>query len=209
VRKALLALLAQHSYQRADEPIYPLSSGTVSDTYINCKATTTLAEAGCIIGEVCADLLPPQADAIGGLTMGADAIASAISAYCFYVKGRRLDTFVVRKTPKQHGLQLFVEGNPGKRVVVVDDVVTTGGSTIKAIERCRAEGIEVLSVIVLVDREESGGLAAVEAAAGHGVPVRAIFKKSEIEQFWLSRSASDVTHSDAHTASAAHRSAPS
>ena len=180
VRRELLALLVQHCYQHADYPKFKLASGVSSDTYIDCKATTCLPEAGRLIGEICADLVPPDAEAIGGLTMGADAVAYATSAYFLYVKGRRLNCFVVRKTPKDHGLNLFIEGTPGKRVVVVDDVVTTGGSTIQAIERCRDEGIEVVAVIVLVDREECDGLQAVQRAAGEDVPVQAIFKKSEL-----------------------------
>ena len=188
-RQLLLTMLVRHSYNRAEYPKYRLTSGGVSDTYINCRATTTLADAGPLIGELCASLVPAQAEGIGGMTMGADPIAYAVSAYCKYVKGVTLNSFVVRKTPKGHGLNLFVEGTPGKRVVVVDDVVTTGASTIQAIQRCRNEGIEVLAVIVLVDREEGGGLQAVQEAAGKDVPVHALFRKSELEKHFLSESA--------------------
>lgn len=188
MRQELLALLVRHSYERADHPKYKLSSGVVSDAYINCKVTTMRAAAGPMIGQLCANLIPAQAEAVGGLTMGADAIASAISAHFSYVERRQLHWFVVRKTPKEHGLKLYVEGVPGKRVVVVDDVVTTGGSTIQAIQRCRDAGIEVLAVIVLIDREENDGLQAVQAAAGAGVPVHAIFKKSDLDNAYrLSR----------------------
>lgn len=185
VREKLLSLLVQHSYEHADYQKFKLASGTTSDTYINCKATTTLAKAGRLIGEVCAGLVPSEAEAIGGLTMGADAIAYAISAYFAYTQSRTLDSFVVRKTPKEHGKKLWIEGNPGQSVVVVDDVVTTGGSTIMAIERCREADIKVLAVIVLVDREEGDGIGKVRKAAG-GVPVHAIFTKSELEKQWSS-----------------------
>jgi len=200
VRRELLALLVQHSYRHADYPKFKLASGVSSDTYIDCKVTTCLPQAGRMIGEVCGDLIPPEAEAVGGLTMGADAIAYATSAYFLYMKGRLLNCFVVRKTPKDHGLNLCIEGAPGKRVVVVDDVVTTGGSTIQAIKRCRDEGIEVLAVIVLVDREEHSGLQAVQEVAGPNVPVHAIFKKSELEALFLSQQAEH-----ARTASAGHQ----
>ena len=177
-----MRLLVEHSYQHADYPKFKLSSGGCSDTYINCKATTMLAEAGPLIGASCFNWIPENADAIGGLTMGADAIAAGISAYLNYVEHRRLNCFVVRKAVKEHGTKLSIEGNPGTRVVVVDDVVTTGGSTIEAIRRCRAENIEVVAVIVLVDREEGDGLKAVKTEAGSTVPVRAIFTKSDLEK---------------------------
>jgi orotate phosphoribosyltransferase len=197
VRDQLLRLLAQHSYERADCPKFKLASGVASDTYIDAKATTTLADAGPLIGAVYADLIPQEADSIGGLTMGADPIAYAVSAYFMYVKCCRLNSFVVRKAPKDHGKKRYIEGNPGKQVVIVDDVVTTGGSTIQAIQRCREAGITVLAVIVLVDREESDGLATIRTEAGADVPVRAIFTKSELEG----------VAKDVDTASARHRSA--
>lgn len=184
VRSELLRLLLEHSYEHAEYPKFKLSSGIFSDTYINCKTTTMLADAMPLIGEACCGLIPPDAEAIGGLTMGADAIAANIASYLLYAKQRRLNYFVVRKTPKEHGTKLFIEGNPGRHVVVVDDVVTTGGSTITAIQKCREANIEVLAVIVLVDREESNGLETVQKEVGESVPVHAIFRKSELERAW-------------------------
>jgi orotate phosphoribosyltransferase len=189
VRAKLLELLVTHSYNRADYEKYELSSGKWSNFYIDCKAATMLAEAGPLIAEVCASFVPKDAEAVGGLTLGADPIAHAISSYFWYKKGRRLDVFTVRKTSKKHGLQHFIEGNPGKRVVIVDDVVTTGGSTIEAIRRCREEGISVVSVVVLVDREESAGMDEVRRHAGPEVPVKSIFKKSDLEAVWQAKQA--------------------
>jgi orotate phosphoribosyltransferase len=169
-----------------------VARGRFRNTYINGKATTMNGKAGPLIGEVCAGFLPPAAEAVGGLTMGADAIASAMSAYSIYVKKRPLHTFAVRKEPKQHGLKLRIEGVPSKRVVVVDDVVTTGASTIQAIKRCRADDIEVLALIVLVDREEHNGMENVQAEAGPNVPVHAIFKKADLARVYASKQDHDA-----------------
>jgi orotate phosphoribosyltransferase len=115
--------------------------------------------------------------AIGGLTLGADPISNAI-AYTSYRKDDPLESFVVRKEPKKHGTMLWVEGNvaKGDKVIIVEDVVTTGGSTIKAIDRARKCGLNVLGVIVLIDRQE-GGKQAVEKK---GVPVKVLFTREEI-----------------------------
>ena len=182
MRTQLLELLVRHSYHRAPDERFELTSGRRSNFYIDCKATTMRGEAMPLLGRVVADLLPPDTEAVGGLTLGADAIAGATAFYCQTV-GRRMDSFTIRKSPKQHGMMKFIEGCPGKTVVVLDDVVTTGGSTVEAIRRCREAGIGVVGVVVLVDREE-GGLAAVRAEAGAAVPVRAVFTKSELESCW-------------------------
>lgn len=180
----LLDLLVEHSYRRSARDEFELSSGKRSNFYIDCKTTTMRPEAGPLIGAAAAELIPLEADAIGGLTLGADAIAYAISAYMWYVQQRRLGTFTVRKTPKTHGTRRYIEGNLGTKVVVVDDVVTTGSSTIDAIRRCQEENVQVVAVVVLVDREENDGMANVRRAAGAGVPVTAIFKKAALEARW-------------------------
>jgi orotate phosphoribosyltransferase len=182
LRTQLLELLVRYSYHRAANDRFELTSGKRSNFYIDCKATTMRGEALPLVGRVVSDLLPPDTDAVGGLTLGADAIAGATAFYCQTI-GRRMDAFTIRKSAKQHGMMKYVEGCPGKNVVVLDDVVTTGGSTIEAIDRCREAGIRVVGVVVLVDREE-GGMDAVRAAAGAGVPVSAVFTKSELEAGW-------------------------
>jgi orotate phosphoribosyltransferase len=183
-REQLLDLLVQHSYSRASHDKFELASGKRSNFYIDCKATTMRGEAMPLVGSVVAARLSLKADAVGGLTLGADAIAGATAFYCQTI-GRHIDSFTVRKNAKQHGLMKYIEGCPGKNVVVLDDVVTTGGSTIDAIRQCRAANIHVVGVVALVDREE-GGMDAVRAEAGAGVPVQAIFKKSELEARWQS-----------------------
>ena len=121
----------------------------------------------------------PEAQAVGGMTMGADPIASAASLTSFLQEPPGIPAFYVRKEPKGHGTAQWLEGKKslpaGGRVAVVEDVVTTGASTLKAVERVRSEGFSVLGVVALVDREE-GGREAVEQA---GVQLRALFKRSD------------------------------
>jgi orotate phosphoribosyltransferase len=201
VRAKLLDLLVKHSYHRAPDDRFELSSGKRSNFYIDCKATTMRGDAMPLIGSAVAAHLPPDAGAVGGLTLGADAIAGATAFYCQTI-GRHLDSFTVRKSTKKHGMMKDIEGCPGKNVAVVDDVVTTGGSTIEAIHRCREAGIRVVAVVALVDREE-GGMEAVRAEAGADVPVKAVFKKSELEARWQS------LQTDGAAASAGHQTAAS
>lgn len=181
-RARLLELLVQWSYHRADDERFELTSGKKSNFYIDCKATTMRGEALPLIGRLVADRLPAGVDGIGGLTMGADAIALATAFWCATAQ-RPVNAFTVRKTAKGHGMMKFIEGCPGATVAVVDDVVTTGGSTIDAVERCREAGIHVAAVIVLVDRQE-GGMENVRAAAGATVPVASLFTRADLERRW-------------------------
>lgn len=177
-RKRMLALLTERSYAKKK---VILSSGKESDFYIDCKKTVLTAEGHWLTGRL---LLAgvraefPAAIAVGGLTMGADPIASAIATVSF-VSGHPLHAFLVRKEPKGHGTGQWVEGlsalPAGSKVVIVEDVVTTGASTIKAIERARAEGLEPIGAFTLVDRDE-GGREAIEATK---VAVRSLFKRSD------------------------------
>jgi orotate phosphoribosyltransferase len=178
----LLDLLFDRSYRRAESPTFRLSSGKLSDFYIDCKVTTMCGEAMPLVGELIARHLPPGTQSVGGLTMGADWIAAAVAHHCT-THGRRVDAFSVRKEPKKHGTRKWIEGCAahGSKVVVVDDVVTTGGSTIDAIRKCREEGLEVMSVVALVDREEEGGREAIIREAGPGVPFAAVYKRSDFD----------------------------
>jgi len=140
-------------------------------------------EAVDLVGAAIIDHIPPEAEAVGGLTMGADPIAHAVASYGTR-HGRPLDAFSVRKEAKRHGLGKWVEecAARGTAVVVVDDVVTTGGSTIDAIRKCREEGLRVVAVVALVDREEESGRENIVHAAGPDVPVTAIFTLREIRE---------------------------
>ncbi len=179
VRDQLLDLLVHHSYRYSDTEDFPLASGRSSQFYVNCKTTTMRKDSPRLIADAFNEFLPADAEAVGGLTMGADPIAYAIRDF-----GGRLDALVVRKAPKEHGLKQVIEGPifPGKKVVVVDDVVTTGGSTIQAIGAFVAQGLEVVAVVVLVDREEDNGLGNIRSMAH--CPVNAIFKVSELHGRW-------------------------
>jgi orotate phosphoribosyltransferase len=138
------------------------------------------AEGHHLVGELICDLLSqvaPEVRAVGGLTMGADPIASAVATVS-WAQGRPIDAFYVRKEPKGHGTQKWLEGDktvaPGTQVAIVEDVCTTGGSTLKAIERARLHGLDVRRVVVLVDREE-GGREAIERE----VPMNALYRRSD------------------------------
>jgi orotate phosphoribosyltransferase len=176
-RARLLALLARLSYERRE---VTLSSGQKSDFYIDCKQTVLTAEGHFLVGSLMLGLLrsrAPDADAVGGLTMGADPLASAVSTLS-YVAGKPLTAFYVRKEAKGHGTGQWLEGarslRPGMRVAILEDVVTTGGSAMKAIGRAREFGLDVAVILGLVDREE-GGREALEREA----PLVTLFRKRD------------------------------
>ena len=162
-RQELLQLLARKSFRLGE---FQLSSGGTSDYYIDCRTTTLDARGAQLVGQVFLDEMRAQkwhADAIGGLTMGADPIVVAVA-----VTSGTLHGFLVRKAEKKHGTGQRIEGfsEKGARVVIVDDVCTTGSSTVQAIEAAREFGFKVVGVMCLVEREEAGGRPNVEKAAG-------------------------------------------
>jgi orotate phosphoribosyltransferase len=155
-----------------------LSSGAEADYYVDAKRALLLPVAYKAVGELIAAMaIELGATAVGGMTMGADPLAcAAIGA----PGGEDLIAFFVRKEKKQHGLQRWLEGpvlEPGTRCLVVEDVVTTGGSTVRAIERILEEGHEVVGTVCVVDRQAGGG-DAIEAAGG--APFRSLAEVSEL-----------------------------
>jgi orotate phosphoribosyltransferase len=161
-RKELLELLARKSFRLGE---FKLSSGGSSDYYIDCRITTLDARGSQLVGEVFLDEIGKQgwqAEAIGGLTMGADPVVVAVA-----VTSGTMNGFLVRKVEKQHGTGQRIEGfrEKGARVVIVDDVCTTGSSTVQAIEAAREFGFEVVGVMCLVEREEAHGRHNVEKVA--------------------------------------------
>src|SRR5277367_4910833 len=177
-RQKLLSTLAQKSFRLGE---FRLSSGGTSDYYIDCRTTTLDAKGSRLTGEVFLDEIrhrdwKPQA--IGGLTMGADPIVVAVS-----VVSGDLHGFLVRKAEKQHGTGQRIEGfrEKGARVVIVDDVCTTGASTIQAIEAARDFGFVIAGVMCLVEREEAGGRPNVEKAAAPA-PFVSIFTARDVRK---------------------------
>jgi orotate phosphoribosyltransferase len=171
-RERLIEIVKAVSFQHSEEPVFRLTSGALSRIYFNMKKTTMSAEGMHLVGklvfEKIADL-GPEVRAVGGLTLGADPIAYGVASYSYHA-GAPINAFVIRKEPKGHGLRLPVEGNvtPGDPVVIVDDVVTTGGSTIKAVTAAQDFGLVIRAVIVLLDRCEQNGRGNIEAL---GYPV--------------------------------------
>jgi orotate phosphoribosyltransferase len=182
----LLRTLVRRSYFREPGKQFRLASGRMSDYYIECSLTTTNGAAMPLIGQVVHARVPAGAVGIGGPTMGADPIAAAV-AYHSASTARPLSWFSVRKTAKEHGARRWLEGTAadGDAVVVVEDVITSGGSVIEAVRKCGEEGLRVLHTIVLVDREEDGGRERVEAALrAVGAGFDTVFTRTQIERAW-------------------------
>ena len=182
----LLSLLARTSFRLGQ---FKLSSGGTSDYYIDCRTTTLHAEGGRLTGEAILELLTEraiEADAVGGLTMGADPIVSNVATASAWravahPAAPLLHGFLVRKAEKSHGTGRRIEGfcREGARVVIVDDVCTTGASTITAIEAAREAGMIVAAVVCIVEREEANGRPDVETAA-QGAPFLRLFSANEV-----------------------------
>ena len=173
-----MQVLAEKSFRLGQ---FKLSSGGTSDYYIDCRTTTLDSQGARLTGQVFWQEIQARdwrPQAIGGLTMGADPIVSAVAVVSGQVHG-----FLVRKAEKQHGTGQRIEGfrQKGARVVIVDDVCTTGGSTIQAIEAAREFGFEVAGVMCLVEREEAGGRANVETAAALA-PFVALFTANDVRR---------------------------
>jgi len=180
IRRQLLDLIAVNSFRLGE---FTLSSGIKSDYYIDCRTTTLHARGAELTGSVFLDLIESQGwkpRAIGGLTMGADPIVTSVSVISSQA-GRPVHGFLVRKAEKAHGMGQRVEGfrEKGARVVIVDDVCTTGSSTIQAIQAAREFRFTVVGVACLVEREEAGGFSAVAEAASPA-PFISVFKSSEV-----------------------------
>jgi len=182
----LLSILARLSFRLGH---FKLSAGGTSDYYIDCRITTLHAEGGRLTGHAILELLEAKgidAEAVGGLTMGADPIVSNVAtASAWRAQSQHgaplLHGFLVRKAEKSHGTSRRIEGfcRESARVVIVDDVCTTGASTIAAIEAAREAGMTVAAVVCIVEREEAGGRPAVEAAAGEA-PFLQLFTAKEV-----------------------------
>ena len=185
LRKVLLDLIVRHAYVEGD---FVLSSGAKSSYYINCKQVTLKAEGGLALGRLLLELLPPDTAAVAGLTLGADPMVSAVSVVSAY-EARPIPALIIRKKPKGHGTKAYIEGpalESGAKIVVLEDVVTTGGSALTAVERLQDAGYEVAQILALVDREQGGR----ELYQSKGIEFEALFSIQEIQQYY-SNKASD------------------
>jgi orotate phosphoribosyltransferase len=177
-KEKLKAIIKELSYEKRK---VTLASGRESDFYFDGKQTTLHPEGGYLTGKLFFDAIKDVegVEGVGGLTLGADPIATATSVVSFLEK-KPVPAFIIRKEPKGHGTGAWLEGRknfkPGSKVVIVEDVVTTGGSSMKAIRRAEEEGLKVLGVVTLVDREEGGR----ENIEKEGYWLKAIFTKSEV-----------------------------
>ena len=158
MKSELTDLLCQKSFRYSDEPIFKLVSGRTSHFYVNCKPTTLSPRGMFLTGHLMFEAIRAlDVTGVGGLTFGADPIAVA-TAFASELNHQPIQAFSIRKSRKDHGIIRWIEGDlkPADRVAIIDDVATTGGSTIKAIERARSEGMTVAGAVILVDRQEGG-----------------------------------------------------
>ncbi len=179
VRDELLTLLCQVAYKEGD---FLLSSGQRSTYYINGKQVTLHPEGGLAVGRVLLSLVPAETIAVAGLTLGADPIVTATSVVAAY-EGRSLTALIVRKEAKGHGTQAYIEGPTlpeGSPVVVLEDVVTTGQSAMKAVERLRGAGYVVNQILTLVDRQQGGA----EYYAAQGIEFQAVYTIEDLQKRW-------------------------
>ena len=178
----LIDLLCRKSFQYSPEPVFKLVSGQMSSFYVNCKPTSLSPRGMFLIGHIVLEALTAEGlKGVGGLTFGADPIAVA-TAFASELEKRPLNAFSIRKAQKDHGIVKWIEGDigPGDRVAIIDDVATTGGSTIKAIERARSEGVTVAQTVILVDRQEGG----LDNIRQHVPDVSAIITRDELVARW-------------------------
>ena len=174
-RQLLLQLLAERAYRHGS---FTLASGRSSDHYVNCKPVSLSGEGLALLSARMLELVEAEAVAVAGLTLGADPLVSGV-AQAAALAGRPLDALFVRKEAKGHGTGAWLEGPlpaAGSRITVLEDVVTTGGSSLKAVKQLREAGYTVERVVTIVDRQE-GGLEAMNAA---GLELRSLFLLEEV-----------------------------
>jgi orotate phosphoribosyltransferase len=179
LRQSLLDLFCQVAYKEGD---FTLSSGQQSSYYINGKQVTLHPQGGAAVGRLLLSMLSAEIEAVAGLTLGADPMVTATSVVAVYA-GRSITPLIIRKEAKGHGTQAYIEGlmlAPDTPVVVLEDVVTTGQSALKAVERLRAAGYRVTQILALVDRHQGGA----ELYAQENIPFEPIFSIREIQARW-------------------------
>jgi orotate phosphoribosyltransferase len=174
-RAVLLRMLAERAYRRGS---FTLASGRTSEHYVNCKPVSLSGQGLALLGALMLERVEPMAAAVAGLTLGADPLVSAVALQAA-LAGRDLDALIVRKEAKGHGTGAWLEGplpTAGSRITVLEDVVTTGGSALKAVNQLREAGYVVEQVVAIVDRQEGGA----EAMAAAGLELRSLFLLEEV-----------------------------
>ena len=177
LHRELLDLLREKSVRYGE---FTLASGKTSDFYVDARQTTLHARGAAVVAELILERLGAGVDGVGGLTMGADPVASSVAALSG-VHGRTVHGFLIRKEPKGYGVGAYVVGlgnlPEGSKVCIVEDTTTTGGSLIKAVERAREAGLEVVQTLTVVDREEG----AAERLAAEGLTLEALATRTQLE----------------------------
>ncbi len=188
LRSPLLDLFCQGAYQEGD---FVLTSGQRSTYYINGKLVTLHPQGALLVGRLLLDLVPPETVAVAGLTLGADPLVTAVSLVGVYGDGQSLSPksqrpifpLIIRKEAKGHGTRAYIEGlalPPDSPVTVLEDVVTTGQSALKAVERLQQAGYRVNQILALVDRQQGGA----ELYQSHDLPFKALFTIQDIQAHW-------------------------
>jgi orotate phosphoribosyltransferase len=180
-RQRLIEILCETSFNYSAEPCFPLASGGLSKYYIDCKNALSDPEARELIGELIIEKTRNLAfDSVAGLELGAVPIAMAVSDVAYRKYNSKIQALIIRKQPKPHGLRKHIEGRVtgAEHVLVVDDVITTGQSTISAIEKISGASLEVIGVVAIIDRQESHGRENIEAL---GVRFDALVTLEELE----------------------------
>jgi orotate phosphoribosyltransferase len=181
-KRRLAEIILTKSFKYSENQPFKLASGKTSHYYFNCKPTTLDPEGMNLIGEIIFELVKDSnITATGGLTLGADPIANALSLISFQKK-KPIKSFIVRKDIKEHGTKSSIEGEVhyGEKVAIIDDVITTGGSTIMAIMKAKEAGLDIDRVIVLIDRQEGGR----ENIMEYVKRVDAVFMRDEILELY-------------------------
>ena len=177
LKQELLGLLKSYAYKKGD---YTLSSGRKSEHYVNCKPVTLSSRGLTLSSVMLLEAVEKESVAVAGLTLGADPLVTGVALYA-WMQGRELDSLIIRKEPKGHGTAAWIEGSmppEGSRITILEDVITTGGSAIKAAKKVVEAGYEVRNIVSIVDRQEGGEDAIIDA----GFIPYSIFELEEIAE---------------------------
>ncbi len=179
LKKRLAQILLKKSYFEGE---FKLSSGKTSNYYFDCRQTALHPEGLYLLGKIILAMLKPAVEAVGGVTLGADPLVSAVCVFS-YLENKPIPAFIIRKSPKGHGTNSFIEGflnlKKGQNVAILDDVVTTGGSLLRACKLAEESGLNVIQVLCVLDREEGGR----ENIVDKGYEFESVFTRTELLRY--------------------------